>query len=224
MNAQIKYKGEIKLDGLVIPCYILEDGTRVLSGSAMQDVLKLQEDSPTKSGTRLARYLSQKSLNPFIYKDKEDGHFDPIICYDGSMKINGYEAGILIDICEGFLDARNNINLSVRQEIIAKQCEILVRAFAKVGIIALIDEATGYQYDRERDALQVVLQAYISEGLQKWQRTFPDIFYYEIFRLQKWDYTVSGIKKRPGVIGRWTTELVYKIGRASCRERVLRLV
>jgi hypothetical protein len=39
---------------------------------------------------------------------------------------------------------------------------------------------------------------------------FPDTFYYEIFRLKKWDFTVSGIKKRPGVIGRWTNELIYK--------------
>nr|WP_255489844.1 P63C domain-containing protein [Dysgonomonas sp. 25] len=38
---------------------------------------------------------------------------------------------------------------------------------------------------------------------------FPDTFYYEIFRLKGWDYTVSGIKKRPGVIGTWTKELIY---------------
>lgn len=60
------------------------------------------------------------------------------------MKINGFEATILIDICDAFLQARKEINLSTRQKIIAEQCEILVRSFAKVGLIALIDEATGY--------------------------------------------------------------------------------
>lgn len=85
-----------------------------------------------------------------------------------------------------------------------------MRALARVGILALVDEATGYQYQRENDALQVALKAFINEELLKWQKMFPDTFYYEIFRLNKWDYTVKGINKRPGVIGRWTNELIYK--------------
>ncbi|HGN3509251.1 TPA: hypothetical protein ACKSJL_004093, partial [Providencia stuartii] len=60
-------------------------------------------------------------------------------------KINGYEASILVDICDAFMQARKEIDLSPRQSIIAEQCEMLIRSFAKVGIISLIDEATGYQ-------------------------------------------------------------------------------
>lgn len=207
---KILHEGILDLAGIQIPCYILDDGTRVLSGSAMQNALKLQEETDNRSGTRLARYLGQKSLEPFIYKGKEHGHYNPIICYKGEQKINGYEATILADICEAFLEARNNISLSQRQKIIADQCEILIRGFARVGITALVDEATGYQYERERDALQIVLKAYISEELLKWQKTFPDTFYQEIFRLNKWDYTVKGINKRPGVIGRWTNQFIYE--------------
>ncbi len=69
----------------------------------------------------------------------------------------------MADICEAFLEARNSIELSTRQRIIADQCEILIRGFARVGITALVDEATGYQYERERDALQSILKAYINE-------------------------------------------------------------
>ena len=97
-----------------------------------------------------------------------------------------------------------------RQEIIAFQCEILVRAFAKVGLIALIDEATGYQYERERDELQKLVDAYVAEELRPWSKTFPDSYYKEIFRLRGWEFTVSGIKKRPSVVGRWTNNLIYK--------------
>lgn len=207
---KILHEGVLDLVGIQTPCYVLDDGTRVLSGSAMQNALKLQEDTENKSGTRLTRYLNQKTLKPFIFKDKEDGHFEPIICYRGDQKINGYEATILADICEAFLEARNNITLSARQKIIADQCEILIRGFARVGITALVDEATGYQYERERNALQVVLKAYINEELLKWQKMFPDTFYYEIFRLNKWDYTVKGINKRPSVIGKWTNKLIYE--------------
>lgn len=40
-----------------------------------------------------------------------------------------------------------------------------MRVFARVGITALVDEATGYQYDREKNELQKILKAYIAEDL-----------------------------------------------------------
>jgi hypothetical protein len=177
----------------------------------MQVALKMVdevEEGKQTAGTRLSRYFGQKSLKPFIFKDKEPDHFEPIICYKGDSKINGYEATILAD--DSFLEARKHIHLSPRQEVIAQQCEILIRAFAKVGIIALVDEATGYQHEREKDELQKILKAYISEELMIWQKRFPDVFYKELFRLNGWDFTVKGIKRRPGVIGKWTNTLVYK--------------
>jgi P63C domain len=213
MRRQIKYEGELDLNGFKIPCYVLEDGTRVLSARAMQNSLKMVDkvtDGKQTAGTRLVRHLSQKSLKPFIFKDKGVDHFQPLDCYKGDAKINGYEATILADICEGFLEARKHIKLSKRQTTIADQAEILIRAFARVGIIALVDEATGYQYDREREELQKILKAYISPELLKWERKFPDVFYKELFRLNEWDFTVSGIKKRPGVIGTWTNKLIYE--------------
>ena len=206
---KIQYKGELNLGEFVIPCYVLEDGRRVLSGRGMQAALKMVDDNKTAPGQRILRYLNQKSLNPFIFRDKDPDHFNPLICYDGDQQINGYEAVVLIDICDGILEARKHIELSPRQAIIAEQCEILVRSFAKVGLIALIDEATGYQHEREKDELQKILRKYIAEELLPWQKRFPDVFYQELFRLNGWDYTVRGIKKRPGIIGTWTNRLIY---------------
>lgn len=156
---RITHDGELDLAGFKLPCCVLEDGTRILSSRGIHDALKMaEEDDQQKRGPRLKEYLSQKSLQPFINTEKERGRFDPIICYKGNVKIRGYEATTLVDICNVYLEARKHIGLSPRQAIIAEQCEILVRAFAKVGIIALIDEATGYQYKRERDELQKQLQ------------------------------------------------------------------
>lgn len=73
---------------------------------------------------------------------------------------------MLVDIADGILEARSHIKLSPRQEIIADQCEILIRSFAKVGIIALVDEATGYQKVRE-ETLQTILKLYISNEILK---------------------------------------------------------
>ena len=209
---KVMYEGELHIGDSTLPCYVLENGTRVLSGLGMQSALHMveeNENNSTISGTRLGRYLNQKSLEPFIYKNKDKAAFNPIICYKGDSKINGYEATILADICEAFLEARKSIKLAPRQRIIAEQSEVLMRGFARVGIIALVDEATGYQYDRERFELQKVLDAYISDEVLKWQLTFTDEFYRHIFRLWKIPYTANGIKNRPGVIGKLTVKYIY---------------
>ena len=214
---KIIHEGVITLsDELKLPCYIDEDGTRVISGRGMQNALQLIPADDTKSeemksGGELARFTNRKWFKGLINNELDLVRFKPIICYKGNQKINGYEATTLVDFCNLILDARKAGKVkSDRQEIIAHQCEILVKAFAKVGIIALVDEATGYQYEREKDELQKILRAYIAVELLPWQKRFPDEFYKEIFRLNKWDFTVSGIKQRPGVIGKWTKDYVYR--------------
>lgn len=211
--SKIIHEGEITLGETIISCYVLEDGTRVLSGRGMQEALNMvdiDENSKPTSGTRLTRYLEQKSLKDFIYKGKEPDHYNPIECYQGEKKINGYEATILADICDAFLDARKNIKLSSRQKTIADQCEILIRGFARVGIVALIDEATGYQYDRERFELQKILNAYVSEEILKWQLTFTDDFYKQIYRLWNLPFIPKYIKNKPSFIGKLTTKYIYE--------------
>ena len=213
MKNKIIHEGEITLGNTVIPCYVLEDGTRVLSGRGLQEALKMvdtEEESKPTSGARLNRYLEQKSLEPYIYKDKEVGHFEPIVCFRGEQKINGFEATVLADICDAFLEARKNIKLSSRQSIIADQCEILIRGFARVGIIALVDEATGYQYDRERFELQKILNAYVSDEILKWQLTFTDDFYKQVYRLWDLPFIPKYIKNKPSFIGKLTTKYIYE--------------
>src|SRR6185312_6528107 len=84
----------------------------------------------------------------------------------------GYPATLLADICDAVLAARKAGVLQKQQEHIAAQAEILVRGFARVGIIALVDEATGYQRDRAADALSKILEAFIEKELQPWVKTF----------------------------------------------------
>lgn len=210
---KIIHEGEITLGTTIIPCYVLEDGTRVLSGRGLQEALKMvdtEEESKPTSGARLNRYLEQKSLEPYIYKGKVLGHYDPLECYRGTQKINGYEATVLADICDAFLEARKEIKLSSRQSIIADQCEILIRGFARVGIIALVDEATGYQYDRERFELQKILNAYISDEILKWQLTFTDDFYKQVYKLWNLPFIPKYIKNKPSFIGKLTTKYIYE--------------
>ena len=74
--------------------------------------------------------------------------------------------------------------------------------------MALVDEATGYQYFRARRALEEILEDFISKELVKWAAMFPDDFYGELFRLRKWKYDPAS-KKRPIFTAKLTIDLVY---------------
>lgn len=209
---KISHQGELKIGDILIPCYVLIDGRRVLSGRGLQDALRMVDDvhHSQKAGSRLVRLFDNKSLNPFIIKQLEQGHFSPITCYDGKTKISGYEAAVLTDICDAILEARKNGAIKTsRMQIIAEQCELLVRGFARVGLIALIDEATGFQAQREKDALAKILEAFVAKELQPWLKTFPDEFYKQIFRIYGLKYPPEKQNFRPSFIGGLTNNIVY---------------
>jgi len=93
-----------------------------------------------------------------------------------------------------------------RQREIALQASILLASCAKLGLIALIDEATGYQYERAEDALQLKLRAFISDELRAWEKTFPDELWEEFGRLTRWK---GPLHSRPKWWGKLVTELIY---------------
>lgn len=208
---KIEFSGEIDLGGYPIPCYVLENGTRIISGFAMQNALKITDGGSQSGGNRVGELLSSKTLEPFINKEKSLTDFEPIVCYKGDFKINGYEASTLADICEIMLEARRdpNTKLQARQMRVAEQCEILMGGFARVGIAALVDEATGYQYERERFELQKILTSYVSEKILEWQLTFTTDFYQQLFRLWNYPFNPKSIKKKPQFVGTLTIKYIY---------------
>ena len=208
------HQGNLNINSLDITAYNLPNGERVLSRIGF--LKALGRTGKAKGGRNYDEefqtpvFLTASNIKPLVDEDLLENS-KPIIFIDlnGNQSI-GYKAEILPQVAFLFSDALSKGILKQNQKHIGEQSRILVKAFLKTSIIALVDEATGYQYDRERDALQVVLKAYINEELLKWQKMFPDTFYYEIFRLNKWDYTVKGINKRPRVIGKWTNKLIYE--------------
>ncbi|MGI0135264.1 MAG: P63C domain-containing protein, partial [Candidatus Micrarchaeaceae archaeon] len=122
---------------------------------------------------------------------------------------HGIRAKIIPNICDVWMDAEEDGTLGSRQKQIARNAKLIIRALAHVGITALVDEATGYQNDRARDALAKILQEFISQELRAWTRTFPLEFYKEIFRLKKWPFDPAKVK-RPSVIGHYTNNFVYQ--------------
>lgn len=207
------HEGKLKIGEVELNVAVLEDGTRVITQSAVFKAFGRTKRGRSKDDIRVLNrpaFIDAKNLQPFI--DEDLNRVLNLLEYKSKTgtKTEGYDASILPKLCRVYLDAREEGKLVSQQLPLARASEVLLMSLANVGITALVDEATGYQYDREKDALQVILKAYINDELLKWQKMFPDTFYFEIFRLNKWDYNVNGIKNRPGVIGKWTNELIYK--------------
>lgn len=200
----------LKIGDLEIPCYVLADGRRILHQRGMVSSLGMARGSSAGSGgDRLAKFVFGKGIEPFISDNLRAVTGDPIKFRipNGGIAY-GYEAQVLADICDAVLAARKAGALQKQQLHIAEQCEILVRGFARVGIIALVDEATGYQAERDRDDLQRFLALYLSEEKLKWAKTFPDEYYRQLFRLWGWNYSPLSVK-RPQYIGKLTNQFVY---------------
>ncbi len=198
------FHGEVLLGDINIPCHVLNDGSRVI---AQREVIKALTRQEKPSGT-ISRVIGISSLEPYIDVGKI---ISKVIQYrlSGSghqMLSFGYEATLLIEICEAFLRARDDGALSKAQLNVAHRAEVILRSCAKVGIIALIDEATGYQAVREKQALQLKLQAFIAEEMQEWARLFPEDFWIELARLEHVRYSP---RSRPLRWGRYVMAFVY---------------
>ena len=212
---EILCEGELHLGKVTIACYVTIDGQRLISGRGMQEALRLVDEelplSGQKPGSRMTRLLNNKKLNPLIFKDKSKDHFLPIKARWQGRIINGHNAEMLSDICEGMLEARNALKdkLTMRQSIVADQCEILMRAFAKVGITALVDEATGYQKLRPADGLRTIFDQILRKDLAAWFKRFPDEYYENIYHLKGWNWPGMG-KNRYTVVAHYTNDLIYE--------------
>ncbi|MGH6846923.1 MAG: P63C domain-containing protein [Methylocella sp.] len=207
------HDGTLTIGDLKIPCYVLEDGTRILSQRGLNEAFGITHGGGIQDGgQRTPRFIALKALEPFISKDLTAGIFDPIefAAPHGGRSVIGIPATALVDICNVWLKAREAKALTTERQLsTAQKAEILTRGLAHVGIIALIDEATGYQDVRDRLALQAILDAYLRKELAAWAKRFPEEFYRQIFRLREWQW--RGMKvNRPQIVAKYTNDLVYE--------------
>ena len=221
------YSGKLPIGGLELDCYVLNDekNTRVLSASsifsafgrtsrgldiARQNEIKsfLDQKMPNNGLRQIPPFLDSKGLLDIVNTDIV-ALLQPIQYCDVKNNIlEGFKCELLPAMCELYLKARREKKLNKQQTKFAIQSEVLLSAFAKVGITALIDEATGFQYDRKNDALRYLLQQYITEGLQKWIKTFPDEFFDELNRLYENETMRSS--KRPQYYGKFINTYIYE--------------
>lgn len=200
----------LRIGTISIPCYVLDDETRVLTVTGMSNGLGLAQGGSMIAGmNRIELFASRNRINPYVASELDERIRSPIVFLTPTGgKAYGYEAEILVELCEAVLSAREDGKLQKQQYRIAQQCEVLTRGLARIGIVGLVDEATGYQYIRARNALEKILDQWLTKELQPWRKQFPDEFYKRIFELNRWEYDPLSVR-RPGVIGAWTNDIIY---------------
>lgn len=212
-----EYEDVLRIGDLEIPCAVLEDGRRILSERGMSVAFthvrsgsEYAKKLAADDGAKLPVFLQSEALKPYISPELLMALSAPVIYQSkkGGRPARGIPAEALPEICEVFLKARRAGALSEAGQRKAQAAEVLVSGFARVGIIALIDEATGYQRDRGRDALAKYLEAFVAKELQKWVRTFPPDYYEHMHRLNGWAYDPTTNKRTP-YLGVLTNDVVY---------------
>jgi len=199
---QARYWGVLPIGDAELPVYVLDNETRVISRTGATGIL-----TDRKGGGNIESYLSVESLRKYIPPDLPGLTIEFDLKEVVNKRVQGYSADTFLEICRAYVRALSEGALETeRQQQIAIKASVFLASCSKVGLIALIDEATGYQYDRAADALRVKLKAYLAEEMRDWEKTFPDDLWQEFGRLTNWKGSVT---QRPKYWGHLVTELVY---------------
>lgn len=201
---RVSHYGTINIGDLAIDCVVLESGARgYIQKQLMQVFGFARQDRPAQ----VSRFLADFAPNYLTDKEKTDLLNTVKMPHGGHAKM--FPAGILSELPMNVIKAALNGTLHHKQKHIVPHCVAIAEALAKTGEVALIDEATGYQYHREPDALQDFIGRILRESFSDWELRFPPSFYKALFHLYGWEYT--GHPHKPQVIGNITNRWVYEI-------------
>ena len=210
---QATHSGELVIGGRKIACAVLRTGKRVLTQETF--LTAIGRAAKAKAGTGslklvdgLPPFLVAENLKPFISDELMQSTTPIVFRTVKGGRAFGYDAMLLPMVCEVYVNARDENKLLRGQEHIAAACYILMKGLARVGIIALVDEATGYQEQRAKDELARILETYVQEEYRTWTRTFPEEFFRQIYRVHDWPYKPGNAKRTP-FIGHLINKYVY---------------
>jgi hypothetical protein len=181
------FKSELNLAGVKIPCAVISGPKgiqRVLTENGITYAIlgersgasKRLKKAASEGGALLPLFVAPSQLKPFISKELEYGPLKPVDYRDGDRVVRGYDASVLVVVCNIWLSARQAGALQTQQLPKAQKAELLTRALAETGIVALVDEATRYEKVRPQNALQRYLEILVRKELAAWAKKFPDEF------------------------------------------------
>lgn len=206
------HQGQMAVGDLLLDCYVLEDGRRVFHKRGMARALGLKSEG----GNAFMKTMQGKGLGSSFPEKLREKINNPINFKPLTQDLaHGYEADVLAEVARAVADADKEGKLSKQQHRLAVQAQILLSAFAKIGVVALIDEATGYQQIRDPKALRILVQQYIEDEKREWEKQFPDAYYDELNRIygsKSLTQRSNGVvvQNRPQHFGNFTRSYVYQ--------------
>lgn len=205
------HQGKMTVGDLELDCYVLADGRRLFHKRGMARALGMKSGG----GNVFMRAVQRKGLGSEVNRKLLEKIENPIVFKPLTQDLaHGYDADVLVDVCKAIVRADEAKKLTKSQQGLIIQARILLQAFAKVGVIALIDEATGFQKVRDPSALRLLVQQYIEAEMREWEKQFPDEYYDELNRIygsKQLTITGSGavIQNRPQHFAKFTRSYVY---------------
>lgn len=213
------HEGVLRVGEIEIDCAVLEGGIRVISQGAFARALgraraggqtyERQRIDSTSQRDQLPIYLASRNLKSLIPEGFSTATVRYIRKTGGSPAI-GVEAIMIPKVCRIWLEARRAGLLRKQQLPTAARAELLLTGLADAGIIAVVDEVTGYQHERERDELQKILAAYVLPEMRPWIKRFPDEFFKATYKIMGWTFREDAPRAHPGFVGTVINEWIYK--------------
>lgn len=199
----------IKIADIQVPCFVLDDGRRVITTTGMLDTLGMARGGAMVRGmNRFELFASRDRIRPFVSDDLRIRLKNPIKFIADGSHAHGFESDTLIELAEAVIRADDEIGLQTQQALIAHQCRVICGSLTRIGLVALIDEATGYQSRRDTDELQQILTAYLLPEHRPWLQTVPDEFTSEIYRVYGWKRAANN--RGPRYAGKLIRQLIYE--------------
>lgn len=217
VDAEVAIKsGKLEIGDIVIPCAVLAGGVRVLSERAITKAFggkrggshwKRMRENP--DGANLPVFLSAKNIIPYINKELMDGLTRRRLYKPTGQggAAHGIEAGLLPKICKVLMMVREDGKSHPSQEQIITQAEIIHRGFAEVGIVALVDEATGYIDEKKKSEYRDLFREFIRNECRDWEREFPEQFTDIIYRMYGLNKGKQG--RHPRFFGHFIRKYIY---------------
>jgi hypothetical protein len=213
-------EGTLTIGDAKIPCAVLDNGKRVLSQQGVLLALGRARAARGGEGASVdvgAAFLRAKNLKPFISKELElstkpcvyKPRLGGYVPYKGWLAIAfGHDAEAFPKILEVYVKARDAGALHYTQRHVADLAERLLKALPQIAMVALVDEATGYQAIRAHDELQTILSAYILPEHRPWMKTVPIEFTKELYRVYGWNYSPDN--RGPRYASKLIRKLLYQ--------------
>lgn len=207
-------EGVLQIGDIQIECAVLEGGTRVINQESFLRALGRSRSPKGGTGSAFAvddmpPFLAADNLKPFITKELTQST-TPIVYRkaDNPARAFGYNALLLPQVCDVYLRLKDEGRPTHMQRHVIQSAYTLMRALAHMGILALVDKATGFDQEEEKREMLLIVQKYVVPELQPWTSRFPEEFWRELHRLRDWVYT--GSNRRTPFCGKLLNKYIYE--------------